>query len=105
MRIVYSPRYCIDIGPHVFPTAKYEAIHRELSAAGGWVWVEPEAASWEDLALIHTASADRQLGVRSRHARIAQHQMVAGLPSDTERKFADAFSCLVSVRVGNEKRR
>ncbi len=55
MRIVYSPRYGIDIGPHVFPTAKYEAIHRELSAAGGWVWVEPEAASWEDLALVHTA--------------------------------------------------
>jgi acetoin utilization deacetylase AcuC-like enzyme len=55
VRIVYSPRYGIDIGPHVFPTAKYEAIHRELSAAGGWTWVEPETASWEDLALVHTA--------------------------------------------------
>jgi len=54
VRIVYSPRYRIDIGPHVFPTAKYEAIHRELSAAGGWVWVEPDPASWEDLALVHT---------------------------------------------------
>ena len=54
MRIVYSPRYRIDIGPHVFPTAKYEAIHRQLSVAGGWVWVEPEPASWEDLALVHT---------------------------------------------------
>lgn len=55
MRIVYSPRYHIDIGPHVFPTAKYEAIHSELNAAGGWAWVEPEPASWEDLALVHTA--------------------------------------------------
>jgi acetoin utilization deacetylase AcuC-like enzyme len=55
VRIVYSPRYRIDIGPHVFPTAKYEALHRELSAAGGWTWVEPDPASWEDLALVHTA--------------------------------------------------
>jgi acetoin utilization deacetylase AcuC-like enzyme len=55
VRIVYSPRYGIDIGPHVFPTAKYEAIHRERSAAGGLTWVEPETASWEDLALVHTA--------------------------------------------------
>lgn len=55
MRIVYSPRYRIDIGPHIFPTAKYEAIHRELSAEGGWTWVEPEPASWADLALVHTA--------------------------------------------------
>lgn len=54
MRIVYSPRYRIDIGPHVFPTAKYEALHRELRDAGGWDWVEPEPASWEDLALVHT---------------------------------------------------
>jgi len=54
VRIVYSPRYRIDIGPHVYPTAKYEALHRELSAAGGWSWVEPEPASWEDLALVHT---------------------------------------------------
>jgi len=53
-RIVYSPRYRIDIGPHVYPTAKYEALHRELSAAGGWSWIEPEPASWEDLALVHT---------------------------------------------------
>ena len=54
MRIVYSPRYHVDIGPHVFPTAKYEAIHRELSAEGGWSWVEPAPASWADLALVHT---------------------------------------------------
>jgi acetoin utilization deacetylase AcuC-like enzyme len=54
VRIVYSPRYQIDIGPHVYPTAKYAAIHRDLSAAGGWSWVEPEPASWDDLALVHT---------------------------------------------------
>jgi len=52
--IVYSTRYRIDIGPHVFPTAKYDVLHRELSAAGGWTWVEPHPASWEDLALVHT---------------------------------------------------
>jgi acetoin utilization deacetylase AcuC-like enzyme len=53
-QIVYSARYHVDIGSHVFPTAKYDAIYRELSAAGGWSWVEPALASWEDLALVHT---------------------------------------------------
>ena len=54
MRIVGSPRYRIDIGPHVFPTAKYEELYRQLTVEGGWEWIEPEPASWEELALVHT---------------------------------------------------
>lgn len=53
MRVVYSPRYHIDIGAHVFPTIKYLLVHREL-ASRGYEFVEPEPASWEDLALVHT---------------------------------------------------
>jgi acetoin utilization deacetylase AcuC-like enzyme len=34
---------------------KYEAVYRELKAHGGFEFVEPEAASWTDLALVHTA--------------------------------------------------
>jgi acetoin utilization deacetylase AcuC-like enzyme len=31
---VWSPRYACDIGPHVFPTTKYEGVFRLLAAAG-----------------------------------------------------------------------
>jgi acetoin utilization deacetylase AcuC-like enzyme len=55
MRIVYSPRYHIDIGAHVFPTIKYQTVQRELAALGRHTFVEPEPASWDALALVHTA--------------------------------------------------
>ena len=31
---VWSPRYACDIGAHVFPTSKYEAVHRALVDSG-----------------------------------------------------------------------
>ena len=58
MQIVYSPRYRIDIGPHVFPTEKFALIHARLIGRGIVAptdVVEPEPATWEQLALVHTA--------------------------------------------------
>ncbi|MBI2188125.1 MAG: histone deacetylase [Acidobacteria bacterium] len=58
MHVVFSPRYRVDIGPHVFPTQKYQLVHdrllrdRLIDAADV---LEPEPAPWEDLALVHTA--------------------------------------------------
>ena len=55
--IVFSPRYRIDIGPHVFPTQKYSLIAERLVASGivrSEQFVEPTPASWDDLALVHT---------------------------------------------------
>src|SRR5262249_33893690 len=57
VKIVYSPQYRIDIGLHVFPTEKYRLVHDRLVAAGiirSEDVVEPQRASWEDLALVHT---------------------------------------------------
>ena len=54
---MYSPRYQIDIGPHVFPTGKYALIHARLLESGviqSSDIIEPEPASWKDLALVHT---------------------------------------------------
>ena len=57
MPIVFSPRYAIDIGPHVFPTRKYQLIldrliaNRTIEPADV---VEPEPAGWDQLALVHT---------------------------------------------------
>ena len=48
----------MDIGPHVFPTRKYPLIHARLIESGVITpadCVEPEPASWDDLALVHTA--------------------------------------------------
>jgi acetoin utilization deacetylase AcuC-like enzyme len=55
--VVYSPRYRIDIGAHVFPTEKYQRVHARLLEAGvirPSDVVEPEPATWEDLGLVHT---------------------------------------------------
>jgi len=51
MTIVYSPGYGIDIGPHVFPTQKYRLV-RECFA--DQPTVDPEPATWDQLALVHT---------------------------------------------------
>jgi len=56
--VVFSARYRIDIGPHVFPTDKYQRVHARLLETGvirPSDVVEPEPASWEDLARVHTA--------------------------------------------------
>jgi acetoin utilization deacetylase AcuC-like enzyme len=57
LKVVYSARYRIDIGPHVFPTLKYSLIHARLLETGVILpqdSVDPEPASWEELALVHT---------------------------------------------------
>jgi len=52
--VVYSPRYHIDIGHHVFPTVKYRLLQQALAADGRFTFVEPEPMSWDDLAAVHT---------------------------------------------------
>jgi acetoin utilization deacetylase AcuC-like enzyme len=58
MRVVYSPRYHLDFGAHVFPTIKYWLIAAAVERAGlvPEGFVEPTPAAWEDLALVHTAA-------------------------------------------------
>jgi len=58
LKVVYSARYRIDIGPHVFPTEKYQRVHARLLETGVIQpadVVEPEPASWDELALVHSA--------------------------------------------------
>ncbi|HEU5255424.1 MAG TPA: histone deacetylase [Vicinamibacterales bacterium] len=57
MNVLYSPRYLIDIGLHIFPTRKYQLVHARLVQEGVIAprnVIEPEAAAWDDLALVHT---------------------------------------------------
>ena len=58
MRVIWSARYQVDIGRHIFPTRKYGLV-RDRLLAGGIVQpadlVEPDPARWDQLALVHTA--------------------------------------------------
>jgi len=57
MHVIYSPRYHVDIGLHVFPTRKYQLVHARLledRVIAAQDVIEPQAAAWDDLALVHT---------------------------------------------------
>jgi acetoin utilization deacetylase AcuC-like enzyme len=55
MIVVYSPRYHIDLGSHVFPTRKYHLLHERIRGASVDAnIVEPQAATWEQLAMVHS---------------------------------------------------
>src|SRR6266508_4243648 len=55
--VVHSPDYSCDIGPHVFPVAKFRLVRERLiedgDLAAGEI-LEPAPASSEDLRLVHT---------------------------------------------------
>jgi acetoin utilization deacetylase AcuC-like enzyme len=56
--IVYSSRYEIDLGGHIWPTTKYRRIAERLAAeriVGPSSFVEPHLCTWDDLPLAHTA--------------------------------------------------
>lgn len=58
MKVFYSPRYAVTLPGHVWPTSKYRLIAARLASppyAARCELVEPPEASWEDLALVHTA--------------------------------------------------
>ena len=55
--VVWHPAYEVDIGPHVFPTAKYRLVRERLVAEGAAVeFHRPEPASNDDVCLVHTAA-------------------------------------------------
>ncbi len=57
MDIVYSDRYDVDIGAHVFHMGKYATVRDGLVSSGlvtPEAFVEPAPAGWDDLALVHT---------------------------------------------------
>jgi acetoin utilization deacetylase AcuC-like enzyme len=53
--VIYSPAYQIDIGTHVFPTRKYGLVYERIASLHPNIhFVHPPAASWDELALVHT---------------------------------------------------
>ena len=57
MKVIYSARYELDIGEHVFPVRKYRLVHARLLGSGiisPSDVIEPPIARWDELALVHT---------------------------------------------------
>ena len=64
MKIVYSDKYDLNLGEHVFPSVKYRLAKDKLLADGvahPEDFVEPEPASDEDVALVHHRDYIRKL--------------------------------------------
>jgi acetoin utilization deacetylase AcuC-like enzyme len=58
VRVVYSQQYEFDLRGHIWPTAKYRLVAERIVAerlVEARALVAPPAASWEELALVHTA--------------------------------------------------
>src|SRR5215469_14330341 len=56
MKIVYSDRYDLNLGEHVFPSVKYKMTRDKLVRDGAvrpQDFIEPEIASDDDVALVH----------------------------------------------------
>lgn len=63
-KLVYHPRYDLNLGPHVFPSQKFRLIHELLLSDGIAAaddFVRPEAAADEDLLRVHTAEWVKKL--------------------------------------------
>lgn len=85
MRVVYSPRYHLDFGAHVFPTAKYAAVAERVVAAGlVTAFVEPEPASWDDVARVHTDPYVRALQENSLSAEAIARLEIPWTPAITD---------------------
>jgi acetoin utilization deacetylase AcuC-like enzyme len=55
--LIYSRHYEVDLGGHVWPIAKYRLVAARLVEQGHVhraAFLEPAAAAWDDLALVHT---------------------------------------------------
>jgi acetoin utilization deacetylase AcuC-like enzyme len=62
--VVWHPAYEVDIGPHVFPTRKYQLVRDRLLADGTIAPADlarPEPAPDEHVALVHTADYVRKI--------------------------------------------
>ncbi len=83
MRLIYSSRYEVDIGPHVFPTYKYRLIKEKLikeKIAKEEDFYEPEPVSFAELEIVHTKEYLEDL----KNMRWTRRTMFSELPMNRE---------------------
>jgi acetoin utilization deacetylase AcuC-like enzyme len=94
VRVFYSPRYEVALPGHIWPTSKYRLIAERLRAPG-FELVEPVAASWHDLARVHTTEYLDKLRTNSLTA-----EDIATLELPWHPALADAFRLMVGGTCG-----
>jgi acetoin utilization deacetylase AcuC-like enzyme len=63
-KVVYHPRYDLDLGTHVFPSQKFKMVHDALleeGLAGPGDFLTPEPAADEDVLRVHTPAYVQKL--------------------------------------------
>lgn len=91
--LIYSDRYEVDIGGHVFPTVKYRLVLEDLLArhvARREDLLAPEPAPWEEMALVHSA---RYLEAVRAGALSPAEEMLLELPFSAELREAAILCC------------
>jgi len=78
MTFIYSAGYAPNFGRHVFPVDKYRLLYERLLEYGipPVAFHEPQPASWDDIALVHTPEYIDDL----LHARRTERTMRSELP-------------------------
>lgn len=74
MKLIYSPKYEVDIGTHPFKTSKYRKIRERLLAHGKFIhndFIEPFTPSDEDVMLCHT----REWTEKVRNGRLSSFEI------------------------------
>jgi acetoin utilization deacetylase AcuC-like enzyme len=104
VKVVYSPRYEVSLPGHVWPTSKYRLIadrlrqgfgvQERLGSSAAIAFVEPVPASWDELALVHTAE---YLG-KLRHDTLTSED-IALLELPWVPAFADAFRLMTGGTI------
>ena len=92
MKVVYSPRYEVQLPGHIWPTGKYRLIAESLQ--GPFTFVEPEPAGWDDLALVHAPDYLRKLRDDTLSA-----QEIATLELPWTSGMADAFRLMTGGTI------
>jgi acetoin utilization deacetylase AcuC-like enzyme len=86
VRVFFSPRYEVSLPGHIWPTSKYRRVVESVNADV----IEPRAASWQDLALVHTSEYLEKL----RFNRLTPDE-IATLELPWAPDMADAFRVMV----------
>lgn len=99
MKFVYSPRYEVDIGPHVFPTSKYRLVREQLLARGAAReadFLEPQPATRQELLSVHSAEYLDDL----EHLRWTERTRYSELPLTREIVAAYVLAAGGSILAG-----
>lgn len=92
MRFVYSDRYYIDIGEHVFSTLKYRMLRERLNFEG-IEFIEPEPPDMGDIKLVHTEEYINDL----LNLRWTQRTAFSELP--LSREIVDGFTLMAGGTI------